>query len=598
MKNILSSGALRKCSRFVSVTLLIAGFLIAPYHIISAPFPEIGAVLGRSQASAAVSLPFLYTFNSAGTLYEASSMDKSTSQYLWLSRGAKLVIDGSVGSTIQGALPQGDPWRTVYAARSSASTDGGTHPQNLFLMFSRISVQNVSAQVYIKRVADNLANTTNRQPYIGEMLLARYKDANNYYYGGIRADGYAVIKKKTNGVYQTLAMKKLFPGTYNSSTSYDLMPRGTWIGLRFTVTDTASGAPQLTFATDIGQTGSWQTALSVLDDPAKFGSSVAGAGLVGIESDYADAQLDNFRIADATATVTLPSTTTATTTTTPPAPSVSYDSAVATDAPVMYLTMGSPSSGTERDQTGRGNNGTYKGGIPLSAKLPNGDTAAAFNGSGQYLTVPSSPALSIPTTKKLTWEAWIRPDTLQFPNSNGGDVDWMGEGANYSPTCEWEARIYNLTNPENRPNRLSAYVFNPSAGLGSAADWQPKAGLLQAGQWLHIVAEYDLTTTPAGCNSAYPGSIHIWVNGVKWSMADHMPTGCMSQFSVVPRAGSSPLNIGTMALDTWFKGAIGKVAVYNYLLSPTQITNHFKTMAGAAPSGSCGATCTIPVPTP
>lgn len=592
MKNILSSGALRKCLRFVSVTLLIAGFLIAPYHIISAPFPEIGAVVERSQASAAVSLPFLYTFNSAGTLYESASLGGSTSPYLWLARGAKLVIDGSVGATVQGALPAGDPWKAAYANRAPVPTDSGAHPQNLFLLFAKAPVENVSAQVYLKRVADNLGNSANRQPYIGETLFARYKDANNYYYGGIRADGYAVIKKKTNGAYRTLALKKVFSGTYDPSGSYDLIPSGKWIGLRFSVVDTASGAPQLTLATDVGQTGSWQTALTVLDDPAKFGNPVTGSGLVAIGSDYADALLDNFRIADATAAA--PSMTTSVV----PPPAPMYDSIISADKPVLYLAMSSPSSGSEKDKSGNGLNGTYKGGAPLAAKLPNGDVAAAFNGAGQYLTVPSSPALSIPTTKKLTWEAWIRPDTLQFQNSNGGYVDWMGKCASYSPTCEWEARIYNLTNPENRPNRLSAYVFNPSAGLGSAADWQPVAGLLQAGQWLHVVAEYDLTATPSGCSSAYPGSINIWVNGVKWSMKDHLPTGCMSQFSVAPKAGNSPLNIGTMALDTWFKGAVGKVAVYDYLLSETQISNHFKTMTGVAPSGSCGATCTIPVPTP
>ena len=108
-------------------------------------------------------------------------------------------------------------------------------------------------------------------------------------------------------------------------------------------------------------------------------------------------------------------------------------------------------------------------------------------------------------------------------------------------------------------------MFNPSAGLGSAADWQPSAKLA-AGKWLHVVAEYDTTATPSGCSSSYPGSINIWVNGVKQDLASHLPTGCMSQYKISPKAGSSPLNIGTMAMDTWFKGAIGKVAVYDRLL--------------------------------
>lgn len=594
MKKVLRAGAVQKSFRFVSVILLIGGFLFVPYHIIFSQSSPFGTALTRLNASATATLPFLYTFNSAGTLYESNSLSESTSPYLWLARGAKLVINGTVGATVQGALPAGDPWRAIYAKKFAVSTDNGAHPQNLFLLFAKVPVQNTTAQVYMKRVADNLANSANRQPYIGEMLLARYQDVNNYYYGGIRADGYAVIKKKKNGVYRTLAQKQIFPGTYRSSTNYDLIPLGKWIGLKFVVADTASGSPQLSLYTDVGQTGSWQPVLSVLDDPAKYGSPVSGAGLVGIESDYADVQFDNFRIADATVTTVTTTTSTVATTTTTTTPPATYDSLVTADKPVLYLTMDAPSSGSESDKSGHGLTGTYKGGTPLSVKLPNGDIAADFNGSSQYLTVPSSAALSIPTTKKLTWEAWIRPDTLQFPYSNGGYIDWMGKCANYSPNCEWEARMYNLSNPENRPSRLSAYVFNPSAGLGSGADWQPAPGVIQAGEWVHVVAEYQTVTTPSGCNSAYPGSIDIWVNGVKWSMKDHFPTGCMSQFSVTPKAGNSPLNIGTMALDTWFKGAVGKVAVYNYLLSQDQITSHFKAMTGASPSGSCGNTCTAP----
>jgi hypothetical protein len=37
----------------------------------------------------------------------------------------------------------------------------------------------------------------------------------------------------------------------------------------------------------------------------------------------------------------------------------------------------------------------------------------------------------------------------------------MGKCANCSPTCEWEARFYDLDNSSNRPSRISAYVFQP-----------------------------------------------------------------------------------------------------------------------------------------
>lgn len=283
---------------------------------------------------------------------------------------------------------------------------------------------------------------------------------------------------------------------------------------------------------------------------------------------------------------------------TSPATSSSYDQVVLADHPAAFYDMSG--TATEPDLTGNGHAGTYKGGPSGGASLPNGERATDFNAgsahSGQYLTIPSSAAFSISTARQLTWEAWIRPDVLQFANPASSDqyVDWMGKCQDYSPTCEWEARMYSAQTPENRPNRLSAYAFNPTAGLGSGADWQPAAGVIAAGQWLHVVGEYETLTTPSRCSTAYPGTINIWVDGVKQNFAYHAPTGCMSQYKIIPVAGSSPVNVGTMALDSWFQGAIGKVAVYDSLLDQTQINAHYAAMTGAAPSGSCADTCTVP----
>jgi hypothetical protein len=275
-----------------------------------------------------------------------------------------------------------------------------------------------------------------------------------------------------------------------------------------------------------------------------------------------------------------------------------YDHAVLCDLPIAFWAM-NKASGTEPDLTAGNNTGTYKGAPASLVALPNGDQAADFNGSNAYLTVPSNASLSIATTGDLTWEGWLRPDVLQFPHDDGssGYVDWMGKCESFGPTCEWEARMYDTATQEspNRPNRLSAYVFNPSAGLGSSADWQPIPGLIKASEWLHVVGEYTTHSQPADCPDPikYPGSITIWVNGVPWDHASHGDTGCMSQYKVVPVANGSALNIGTMAKDSWFKGAIGKVAVYDHLLGQARITHHYQTMTGKLPTGSCADTCSL-----
>jgi len=273
-----------------------------------------------------------------------------------------------------------------------------------------------------------------------------------------------------------------------------------------------------------------------------------------------------------------------------------YDQTVLCDQPVAYWAMARKAGGsTEPDLVGS-NNGTYKGAAPTTTALPNGDPAAHFDGSSGYLTIPSNANLSVPTTHSLTWEGWIYADVLQFTNaSSDGYIDWMGKCQDYGPTCEWEARMYSTTTSESRPNRMSAYIFNSSAGLGSAADWQPVDNLIKASTWYYVVGEYTTLSAPSDCQntSMYPGSINIWVNGVEWDHGEHGQTGCMSQYNVVPTANNSPLNIGTMAQDTWFPGAIGKVAVYDKLLTQAEITAHYKAMTAATPSGSCSATCSF-----
>jgi hypothetical protein len=48
-----------------------------------------------------------------------------------------------------------------------------------------------------------------------------------------------------------------------------------------------------------------------------------------------------------------------------------------------------------------------------------------------------------------------------------------------------------------------------------------------------------------------------------------------------------------MAVDSWFAGAIAKVAIDDFLLSQSQIANHYKVMPGKFPAGSCASTCSF-----
>jgi hypothetical protein len=213
-----------------------------------------------------------------------------------------------------------------------------------------------------------------------------------------------------------------------------------------------------------------------------------------------------------------------------------YNQVIFSDHPVAFWNV-NPTGSAESDLTGNDNTGTYQGGSPTIGTMPNGESVAVFNGSTEYLGIPSNVSFSIPTTGNLTWEMWIQPTVLNFPNSiqPDGYVNLMGKCVSHPNTglCEWEARVYDTTTSQGRCNRLSAYVFNINGGEGSGADWQPLCGLMQAGNWLHVVGEYttDPSKTTADCinGSTYPGAINIWVNGVPWNQSVHGQTGCMGQ---------------------------------------------------------------------
>ncbi|MBI4423667.1 MAG: hypothetical protein HY554_08070 [Elusimicrobia bacterium] len=246
-----------------------------------------------------------------------------------------------------------------------------------------------------------------------------------------------------------------------------------------------------------------------------------------------------------------------------------YDQAILRDRPVLFLGMDTPDSGAQVDLSGHGNNGVYKGGTPASATLPNGDKAASFNGSSQYLTVAASPALSVPASGALTIESWIRPSTLQFPRTeNEGFVYFLGKG-NPADGYEYANRMYSLSNSANRPNRISDYAWNTSGGLGSGAYFQDP---VSTSQWILVTDVINMRDR----SSSYPtGYISIYKNGVLRGKVR------LDQYDVVPGTTQSPFNVGTRNYNSWFQGAVGKVAVYDYELSAAQIAAHYAAMTAA-----------------
>ena len=216
------------------------------------------------------------------------------------------------------------------------------------------------------------------------------------------------------------------------------------------------------------------------------------------------------------------------------------------------------------DVTGRGHAGTAVG-RPGRTRLPNGDPALRFDGRGQFLQFGSRNAFKITTTGALTVEYWMRPDTLQFRDTEGsGYVYVLGKGG--AGRHEWYGRMYSKSNAESRPNRISGYAFNPKGGLGAGSYFQDR---VRAGRWILVTLVINRRST----SRHYPtGYVKIYKNGV---LRDQ---DSLKGYDIVPRSGSAPLRIGTGYRNSYFQGAVGDVAFYQRELGRTRIRAHFRAM--------------------
>ena len=252
------------------------------------------SVYVSAATAAVVTSPFTYTFNTPGTLYESGNMGETSSPYWWLNSGAKMILSNGTGKTVQGNLLLSDKWRLIYLSSNPLDTDNGYHPQNIFRMITRSKWKNIQESVYFKINKDQLSSSPNRDAYNGLLLMSRYQDGQSLYYSGIRVDGKAIIKKKLNGQYYTLASKQIFPGTYNRASKPSLLPKNKWIGLKTQITNVPNGV-NVKLYMDENKTGNWVLVLDA-NDTGNYGAPISNEGYAGIRTDFMDVEFDDFKI--------------------------------------------------------------------------------------------------------------------------------------------------------------------------------------------------------------------------------------------------------------------------------------------------------------
>lgn len=230
---------------------------------------------------------------------ETGSLEASRDPYWWLNSGAEVFIKDGVGSTIQGDLPLFTKWRHIYDGSNPIDTDQGLHPQNILRLVTKESWQNLEQEAYFKINNLNLSDSPNRNASNGLLFFNRYLDGDNLYYAGIRVDGQAVIKKKINGTYYTMAITPIYgrEELYSRETNPNLIPENQWIGVRSKIWNDKNGKVNIELSIDKENNGNWIPVLRAIDEGKIYGGqAIAGDGHAGIRTDFMDVEFRNYQV--------------------------------------------------------------------------------------------------------------------------------------------------------------------------------------------------------------------------------------------------------------------------------------------------------------
>jgi Concanavalin A-like lectin/glucanases superfamily len=258
-----------------------------------------------------------------------------------------------------------------------------------------------------------------------------------------------------------------------------------------------------------------------------------------------------------------------------------YSTTVLADKPVGYWRLNEQSLGDQvTDESGRNHHGKIVGNPIMGADgaIANSTNKSITFAANAYLEIPSSTDFSIQTSGiGLSVELWMRPDTLIFPGEGESQyINWLGKGQ--KDEMEWGFVFYSVDHPK-RPNRISAYAWNPQGGLGAGA--YCSGSIVKPIEWLHLVACYDNYS----CSCSKKPGVHLFVNGVQTKGPPSPGTLYFNEgnWSILPRSCNAPLRIGTRSAtpNSYFTGGIDEVAIYPRVLTHEQIKRHYDVGMGS-----------------
>ena len=298
--------------------------------------------------------------------------------------------------------------------------------------------------------------------------------------------------------------------------------------------------------------GSWNGAKEffrgTIDDVAAYGSVLSAAR---VSAHYTAGT------GTGTPTPTPTATPGPTPTPSPSAPPSAWAGAVAADSPVSWWRLDETEGTAIHDAMGVNSGAIWNSPLMGQPSLlaSDADPAFRFNGTSQYLAVPSSASLSFGSTFSL--EAWIRPEALP------------AAGAFASVVTKAESYSLQFNGP-----RLEFTVMQG----GIRRRLQAPTGAVVAGTAYHVVGTYD------------GAAQRLYLNG--------------TQVASVALTGPASTSTNGLRIASWngskefFRGSVDEVAVYSTVLSASRVAAHWSAAGGAAAAPAQSAAPVLVTPAP
>lgn len=227
----------------------------------------------------------------------------------------------------------------------------------------------------------------------------------------------------------------------------------------------------------------------------------------------------------------------------------SYRDLILSDQPVLYYRLDEPSSSTTAvDSSSNSNSGQYENGNTSASGAITGDsdTSTALNGSNEWVNSTSA----VSGSQTFSEEIWFKTASGY---SSGGEIMGFGNWTGFSSSNDRQVWMDNSGYLNFGIYNSGTYVVS-SASTYNDGNWHYVVGTFTANSQILYVDGISVASSTASAGAqVYTGYWHLgYMNLGSWS----------------PTPSSD-----------YFQGSLDEAAIYGYVLTPTQISNHFETGA-------------------